>query len=77
MIFGRNDLKWDGDKLRLLSGRLLATVEPDQKWNGMWRVRLPGGYLSDMLNRTRARDAAISLALGVLNHPDEDVLEAA
>jgi hypothetical protein len=30
MIFGRNDLKWDGGKLRLLSGRLLATVEPDQ-----------------------------------------------
>src|SRR5271169_3113049 len=49
MIFGRNDLKWDGDRLRLNSGRLLATVEPDQRWNGMWRVRLPGGYLSDML----------------------------
>jgi hypothetical protein len=47
MIFGRNDLKWDGDRLRLHFGRLLATVEPDQKWNGMWRVRLPDGFLSE------------------------------
>ena len=76
MIFGRNDLKWDGDRLCLHSGRLLATVEPDQKWNGMWRVRLPDGFLSDMVNRTRARDAAISLALGALNRQD-DMKEAA
>jgi hypothetical protein len=70
MIFGRNELKWEGDRLRLHSGRLLATVEPDQKWNGMWRVRLPNGFLSDMVNRTRARDAAISLALGALNRQE-------
>jgi hypothetical protein len=70
MIYGRNDIKWDGDRLRLHSGRLLATVEPDQKWNGMWRVRLPGGHLSDMVNPIRARDAAISLALGALNRHD-------
>jgi hypothetical protein len=70
MIFGQTDLQWEGDRLRLRSGRLLATVEPDQKWNGMWRVRLPGGYLSDMVNRSRARDAAISLALGTLNRKE-------
>lgn len=70
MIFGRNNLYWDSDKLRLLSGRLLATVEPDQKLNGIWRVRLPGGNLSDMVNRTRAKDAAISLALGTLNRQE-------
>ena len=71
MIFGQTALKWEGDRLCLRSGRLLATVEPDQKWNGMWRVRLPGGHLSDMVNRTRARDAAISLALGTLNNMRE------
>jgi hypothetical protein len=69
MIFGRNDLKWDGDRLRLQSGRLLATVEPDQKWNGMRPVVLPSGHLSDMVNRTRPRDAAISIALCSLNQP--------
>ena len=38
----------------------------------MWRVRLPGGRLTDMVNRTRTRDAAISLALGTLNRQDTE-----
>ena len=29
----------------------------------MWHLRLPGGPLTDMVNRIRARDAAISIAL--------------
>jgi hypothetical protein len=66
-IFGRQDLKWDGLRLRLGAGRLLATVEDDAKWAGMYRVRLPGGYLTDMVNLTRAKDAAISLVLAKLN----------
>jgi hypothetical protein len=28
----------------------------------MWRVRLPDGRLSDMVNLTRAKDAAVALA---------------
>jgi hypothetical protein len=33
----------------------------------MWRVRLPDGSLTDMVNRTRAKDAAVSIALRLLN----------
>src|SRR5262249_39227927 len=32
-------LKWDGPELRLKTGRLLATVVPDEKYQGMFRVR--------------------------------------
>jgi hypothetical protein len=38
-----------------------VSVEPDPKWPDMWRVRL-GDRLSDMVNLTRARDAAIAWA---------------
>jgi hypothetical protein len=69
----RQDLIWHGRQLRLFSSRglLLASIEPDQNWPGMWRVRLPGGYLTDMVNLLRAKDAAASLALGVLNQKRE------
>jgi hypothetical protein len=62
------DLKWDGRQLRLKTGRLLATVEPDGTWVGMFRVRLPDDRVTDMVNLTRAKDAAIALALADLNH---------
>ena len=66
--FGRNDLVWDGLQLRLrtIGGPVMATVEGDAKWPGMWRVRL-GGMLSDMANLSRAKDAAISIVLRGLN----------
>jgi len=66
-IYGRGDLKWKDRELRLVTGRLLATVEPDTKWVGMFRVRLPDGHVTDMVNISRAKDAAISLALTDLN----------
>jgi hypothetical protein len=34
----------------------------DPDWPNMWRVRLPNGQLTDMVNLTRAKDAAKSLA---------------
>ena len=34
------------------------TVVPDKEWRGMYRVRKPDGRLTDMINLTRARDAA-------------------
>jgi hypothetical protein len=34
------------------------TVVPDGDWLGMYRVRRPDGSLTDMVNLTRARDAA-------------------
>jgi hypothetical protein len=61
------DMRWDGRCLRLHSGRRLATIEPDPAWPGMWRVRMPDGRLTDMVNWTRARDAAIALAAAALN----------
>ena len=70
-IVGRDRLAWhrDGDTLLLRRGRstgALATVEADPKWAGMFRVRF-GGELSDMVNLTRAKDAAVVLTLRVLN----------
>jgi hypothetical protein len=69
-MYVTHGLAWDGNRLRLgRKGRLLATVERDLHWNGMWRVRTPDGGRSDMTNYTRARDAAISLAMQALNQP--------
>jgi hypothetical protein len=36
----------------------LIRVIPDEVWPGMWRVVLPGGSLSDLVNLARAKDAA-------------------
>lgn len=70
-IVGRDRLAWHlaGDLLVLRRGRstdALAAVETDPKWAGMFRVRC-GGELSDMVNLTRAKDAAVVLALRSLN----------
>ena len=66
-MYDRHDLRWDGQRLRLRSGRLLATIAPDPDWDGMWRVRMRDGGASDMVNLTRAKDAAQSIALALLN----------
>jgi hypothetical protein len=75
-VYSHEDLKWDGLRLRLKSGRLLATVEPDSEWPGMHRVRLPNGDLTDMANLSWAKDAAKSLALTGLNKPGRDSVGA-
>jgi len=66
--FGSSELVWDGLQLRFrtVDGPVMATVEEDANWPGMWRVRL-GGKLSDLANLSRAKDAAISLVLRDLN----------
>jgi hypothetical protein len=61
----RRDAVWRGDDL-MLYGRRIASVVPDGKWLGMWRVDC-GGKLSDMVNLTRAKDAAKSIALAESN----------
>jgi hypothetical protein len=66
-MYGRHDLRWDGHRLRLRSGRFLATIAPDPDWSDMWRVHLPNGGVRDMVNLTRAKDAAQSIALASLN----------
>jgi hypothetical protein len=67
-MLNRNVLKWDGRyQLCSRSGRLLATIEPVREWPGLYRVRLADGTLTDVVNLTRARDAAQVLALEALN----------
>ncbi len=68
--YGTKELVWVGETLRLgAQGRKLVEVVPDAKWPGMWRVRSLDGSLSDMVNLTRAKDAALSAALRVLGQP--------
>jgi hypothetical protein len=71
--YKNRNLAWKGDRLVVQGGGRSAPfvdVVPDGKYAGMWRVRLPDGALSDMMNRARARDAARSLLLGILNTPE-------
>ena len=37
------------------------SVRPDEQWPGMWRIH-HGNRVYDMLNLTRAKDAAVSWA---------------
>jgi hypothetical protein len=41
--------------------RPIATVVPDSQWPGMWRIAWSDGRLSDMVNLSRAKDAAESI----------------
>jgi hypothetical protein len=43
--------------------RTLLRIERDEVYPEMWRVRRPDGSLTDIVNRTRAKDAAVSIAL--------------
>ena len=72
-MYSRADLIWEGNQLRPLSGRgrPLAFIEPDKTWPGMWRVRLVDGWLTEMANLSRAKDAAASHALAKLNRRQE------
>ena len=44
------------------SRKLDPRIVPNAKWPGMYRVRLPDGSLTDMLNLARAKDALLSRA---------------
>jgi hypothetical protein len=45
--------------------RKALQIERDSKYPQMWRVRLPDGTLTDMVNLTRAKDAALDIAEGI------------
>ena len=64
-MIGYEDLTWTGNELRL-GRRTVATIEPDAEWPGLWRARI-GDHLTDMTNRTRAKDAAQCIAASNLN----------
>jgi hypothetical protein len=48
--------------LHIGSRRTGIAVRPDVRWPGMWRVHAPDGRVSDMVNLTRAKDAAVAWA---------------
>ena len=66
-VYGRHLLKWQGDQLMIGRRQSGARVVPDAQWPNMWRVEYPKGVLSDMANRARAKDAAMSMVLTNLN----------
>ena len=67
-VFANVDLSWRGYALHAMGRRgHVVSIEPDEKYPGMWRIRQPDGSLSDMVNKARARDAARSIALQFLN----------
>jgi hypothetical protein len=68
MRISSSRLSWKDDKLYRQGSRLpLLSVVPDQAYPGiMWRVKLPDCRLSGMVNKTRAKDAGISIALQLL-----------
>jgi hypothetical protein len=67
--YARHELLWDGFDLRSRTkrGGILATIKPAPDWPAVYRVHMADGYVTDMVNLTRARDAAVCLALGALN----------
>jgi hypothetical protein len=51
------------DRLKLKrSGRVIAEVVPDERYLSMFRVKLPDRSVSEMVNLSRAKDAALRLA---------------
>jgi hypothetical protein len=84
-VFGRRDLTWcrerDGTLVLCRTGSrtILARIVADRVYPGMWRVKIPSGKLSDMTNLVRAKDAATSIGLSILNREQkaqETALEA-
>ena len=49
-------------QLRIGNQETGFTIEPDSHWTSMWRIHAPNGTISDMVNLTRAKDAAIAWA---------------
>jgi hypothetical protein len=67
-MLGYNDLVWRGGELfRRDGGKALLKIVPDSQYSAMWRVVLPSGELSGMLNRTRTQDCGRAVALRKLN----------
>jgi hypothetical protein len=48
-------------------------IVPDEKYPGMWRIMAPDGTMSDMVNITRAKDAAKAIAARKLSTPTNKI----
>jgi hypothetical protein len=62
-------MQWKGDKLYPRTRSSGYSIVPDKHYPQMWRIRRPNGSLSDMVNRARAKDAAMAML-------DKDLREA-
>jgi hypothetical protein len=51
-------ISWKNDRLLVSTRTSGYSIVRDARHPTMWRVRQPDGSLSDIINRTRARDAA-------------------
>jgi hypothetical protein len=75
--YDRGDFTWrwhqDGTWSLHVEGRRCAVLDVvrDETHPQMWRIRCPDDRLSDIVNLSRAKDAAISVALGILNRSRE------
>jgi hypothetical protein len=58
------NLTWNGNTL-YLGKRIVGEIVQDERHPSMWRVPQPDGTLSDMVNRTRAKDACAAMAATV------------
>lgn len=66
-MLGRREFQWKGDRLMLGTRNTGCKIIADAKWPNMYRVEYPPGTISDMINLTRARDAAVYIVSGHLN----------
>ena len=73
MSYDYRSLSWKGNKLFVhgFKEHLLENV-PDTKYPKMWRVKYPDGRLTDMVNLTRAKDAAANILISKLNKESGD-----
>jgi hypothetical protein len=59
-------LHWAGGKLMNGTRRVPIEVRPDDRWLEMYRVHFQG-KISDIVNLTRAKDAAVAMVVASLN----------
>ena len=52
---------WRDTRLFYFGRRTPYEIVRDETYSHMWRVKYPDGRLSDMVNRTRAKDAAMTM----------------
>ena len=70
-VWNWRDFSWKGHALyRTGIPAPVISIEADYSHLGMWRVRQPDGMLSDMVNKSRAMDAAEIIALAISNMHD-------
>jgi hypothetical protein len=62
-----DDLLWRGHHLYDVK-KLVAEIILDDVYPNMWRIKFPDGTISDLFNKTRAKDNAAQIALYMKRH---------